>query len=386
MTREEIVDNAIKLSNSNKAILLEFSTGSGKTKTALSIMNNLGGKWLVAVAETAHKQTWKDEIRKHNLTELLKDIEFTCYASLHKYNKKIYKGFVGDEIHNCLSQKRLDAIKAVKCSSYVLLSATIEKKEKDLLERYIGSIKRFKFSLTDAIDAQILPKPKINLISIELDNISVNQELIITKGSKTKFSEISCKIQDRWTYLKAYKDVKLIIKCTEQEKYDYLCSQIDYYQKIYYGNGLEASKNRWLQYASQRKRFISEIKTRHVKKLIDGYKERFICFSGSIEQCNKLGGKSVIHSKIKDPQKIIDKFNNKQINQLYVVDMLREGVNLVEANAIIVQLDSKSRSAIQMVGRSLRHSNPVIHIFFVKNTQDEIYLKNSLEEFGDYVV
>ena len=84
--------------------------------------------------------------------------------------------------------------------------------------------------------------------------------------------------------------------------------------------------------------------------------------------------------------KIIDKFNQKKINQLFVVDMLREGMNLVEANAIIVQLDSKNRSAVQMLGRALRHDKPVIHIFYYKDTQDEIYLMNSLKEFSEFVV
>ena len=66
--------------------------------------------------------------------------------------------------------------------------------------------------------------------------------------------------------------------------------------------------------------------------------------------------------------------------------MLREGVNLVDTNAIIVQLDSKSRSCTQMLGRSLRKKEPIIHIFYYKNTQDEIYMNNSLEEFKEYVV
>ena len=36
--------------------------------------------------------------------------------------------------------------------------------------------------------------------------------------------------------------------------------------------------------------------------------------------------------------------------------------------------------------RSLRKKEPIIHIFYYKNTQDEIYMNNSLEEFKEYVV
>ena len=66
--------------------------------------------------------------------------------------------------------------------------------------------------------------------------------------------------------------------------------------------------------------------------------------------------------------------------------MLREGVNLVDADGIIIQLNSKSRSAVQILGRSLRKQFPVIHIFYYKDTIDEIYLKNSLPEFENFVV
>jgi superfamily II DNA or RNA helicase len=388
MTRDELSETALNVFPTVKNILLSFATGVGKTKISLDMYNSVGGECLIAVNEIAHIDNWKKDIVKHNYQHLLKNIKFTCYASLHKYISKEYNIVILDEVHNCQSNKRLSALKNIKFNKSILLTATIVKKELDSLERAIGSIYNFKYSLTDAVESEILPKPKISLIELTLDNLNKNQSIVIKRGLEPARVSISCDYNDNWKkILSINKNVNLTILCTELEKYSYLCSQIDYYQLEYYKANDIFIKNRWMQYASQRKRFISEIKTAHVKKLIDSYNGRFICFAGSIAQCNQLGGrKNIVHSKIKDPLKIINNFNDKKINQLFVVEMLREGMNLVDANVIIVQLDSKNRSAVQRIGRSLRHKNPVIHIFYYKNTQDEIYLKNSLEEFSEFVV
>jgi len=388
MTRDELSKAALDIFPTVKNILLSFATGVGKTKISLDMYNTVKGKCLIAVNETAHIDNWKKDIIKHGYDHLLPNIKFTCYASLHKYMGIECDVMILDESHNAQSCKRINALKHIKSSKVILLTATITKKELLNLEQAIGPIHNFRYSLNDAVDSKILPKPKINLIELELDNIHSDQTIVINRGKDVDRKEIICNFKDNWKkFLFMYKNVNLNINCTELEKYSYLCSQIDYYQLEYYKTNDTFTKNRWMQYASQRKRFISEIKTAHVKKLIDSYNGRFICFAGSIAQCNQLGGKgNIVHSKIKDPLKIINKFNDKKINSLYVVDMLREGMNLVEANVIIVQLDSKNRSAVQRIGRSLRHKNPVIHIFYYKNTQDEIYLKNSLEEFSEFVV
>lgn len=352
MTREELSNTALDIFADNKNILLEFATGTGKTKIALEMYNSVGGICLIAVNETAHIDNWKKDIIKHGYQSLLDKITFTCYASLHKYIRSDINVLILDESHNCQSIKRLDALRQIKFNKSILLTATITKREKINLEKSIGKIHEFKYSLAEAVNSDILPKPKIHLIELELDNSNYNVEVVINRGKEADRVVIYCNYNDNWKkFLSMYKNVNLHIKCTELQKYSYLCSQIDYYQIEFYKNNDPITKNRWMQYASQRKRFISEIKTNHVKKLVSNYNGRFICFAGSIAQCNELGGKgNIVHSKIKDPSKIIGKFNDKKINQLFVVDMLREGMNLVEANVIVVQLDSKNRSAVQMVG------------------------------------
>ena len=386
-TRDELTLKAIDIARNVKNLAILLPTGIGKTLISVKIVNELKGKWLVVIAERAHKKNWIDDINKHGFGYLLDHITFTCYASLKKYKSSSYDGVIYDESHRMLAPTYIEAIKTINTNKNLLLTATMSPKEVDLISKTIGPITSFKYSLSNAIDADILPVPKIHLVGLELNNIDNNCSFTITKGKSGLRINKDCNFNERWNVLKSLNDVNLTVRCTELEKYLYLCSQIDYYQLQYYKIGTLNLKNKWLQNAMQRKRFIADLKTNHVKEVIKNYQDRFICFAGSIKQCNELGGvKNIVHSKVSKPQQIIDDFNDRKINQLFVVDMLREGMNLVDTNVIIVQLDSKSRSCLQMCGRGLRKKEPVIHIFYYKNTQDEIYMNNSLEEFKEYVV
>ena len=391
MNRENLTLEAIEIARKCKNLAILLPTGMGKTRISLEILRDtsdlFNNKWLVVVAERAHIKNWIDDAIKHKFNDILQNITFVCYASLKKYKSTSWDGVIYDESHRMSAPTYINVIKTINTKKNLLLTATMSPKEVDFISNTIGPITSFKYSLSDAIESDILPTPKIHLVPLELDNTNNNQIINITKGNSNLRVKKECNFNDRWNYLKSLNDVNLTVRCTELEKYSYLCSQIDYYQLQYYKINQEVFKNKWLQMAMQRKRFIAGLKTNHVKEVIKNYQDRFICFAGSIKQCNELGGvKNIVHSKINKPQQIIDDFNDRKINQLFVVDMLKEGMNLVEANAIIVQLDSKSRSCLQMLGRTLRKKEPVIHIFYYKNTQDEIYMNNSLEEFKEYVV
>ena len=90
--------------------------------------------------------------------------------------------------------------------------------------------------------------------------------------------------------------------------------KIDYWKELYFRNRQVWQKFKWLNYGSQRKRFLAEIKTSYALEVIHKLqrdKKRFICFAGSIKQAEILGSKdSTIHSKCKNTQNIIDNFNN----------------------------------------------------------------------------
>ena len=136
---------------------------------------------------------------------------------------------------------------------------------------------------------------------------------------------------------------------------------------------------------------MAEIKTPYALEIASKLRrenKRYICFTGSIKQSEIIGIKNnIVHSKKKGNQDIINSFNNKEINSLYATGMLTEGINLANIEVgIIVQLDSKIRSLIQKLGRSLRAINPIQYILYIKNTRDEEYLNEVIQGLEKYII
>ena len=80
--------------------------------------------------------------------------------------------------------------------------------------------------------------------------------------------------------------------------------------------------------------------------------------------------------------------NNLEIDELFAVGMLQEGVTLSSLDeCLIIQLDGNERGFIQKAGRTMRTVNPVIHIIVIDGTQDDNYLKNVIENIEEkYIV
>lgn len=388
MTRGELQLAAVELIKHNNRLALQWCTGLGKSKTAIMIMNELGKyhskyKVLLVVAETAHKDNWKKEFIKWGLQNYI-DITIECYASLKNYRNTEWDLIIFDEAHHLGSELRLDTLTDIKADNVLLLSATLPDQIIQILSIIYGKFMLSKVSLKQAISWGILPKPKIYLIPLTLDSTIPNCIISEEWGRSNKRIIIHCSLKDRWVYLKnkiAYPNVTLLIQCTQQQKYDYLTEQFEYWRMRFFNTRNEAVKNKWLQAGSKRKRFLGESKTDIVKILLDNIKnKRYICFCSSIEQAEELGGNRAIHSKRTDSSNIIKQFDNKEINSLFAVGMLQEGQNLQDIEAgVITQLDGQERVFIQKFGRSLRAEDPIQFIFYYKNTRDEEYLNKALE-------
>ena len=71
----------------------------------------------------------------------------------------------------------------------------------------------------------------------------------------------------------------------------------------------------------------------------------------------------------------LERFNNHEINALFVVGKLIEGQNLKDIDCgIITQLGGTSRITVQEVGRVLRSPNPVIYIPVFDGTKDDSFM------------
>jgi superfamily II DNA or RNA helicase len=295
-----------------------------------------------------------------------------------------------DEAHHCFSDKRMAALEEVKDNLYpnahiYLLSATLSSGKQDMIEGIFGKFKTSTVTLKDAIEGDILPDPKIYVVAMELDNSKRHQEIQIGNDPKAPV----VKWEDRAKYI--YKNIPCIIQCTEFQKNIYLSQSVDYWNERYQRSHSEFMRVKAANYGSQRKRFLGELKTGVIRQLIERLprNNRFVCFCASVAQANALDYVNTISSKrpAKSNQLIIDRFNSREIDHIYAVGMITEGMNLTDIQTgIIVQLDGKERLFIQKFGRSLRAEDPVTFIFYYKNTQDENYLKGALENIDSKFV
>ena len=370
-------------------VILKWATGCGKSKMVIDLINHqcrtlsYPTKVLFVVAERAHINNWQDEFDKWHLDINKVATDVCCYASLKKYKDFHYDIVVLDEGHHCFSEKRMAALEELKENLYpdayvYLLSATLSSGKQDMIEDIFGKFKTSTVTLKDAIEEDILPDPKVYVIGMELDNVKKHQEIKIGNDPKAPV----VKWEDRAKYI--YKNTPCIIQCTEFQKNLFLTQSVDYWNERYHRSHSEFQRVKAANYGSQRKRFLGELKTGVIRKLIERLPKnnRFVCFCASVDQANNLDYVNTISSKrpAKSNQLIIDKFNNKEINHIYAVGMITEGMNLTDIQTgIIVQLDGKERLFIQKFGRSLRAEDPVTFIFYYKSTQDEKYLKGALE-------
>ena len=71
----------------------------------------------------------------------------------------------------------------------------------------------------------------------------------------------------------------------------------------------------------------------------------------------------------------LSKFNNHEINSLFVVGKLIEGQNLKDIDCgIIGQLGGTERISVQQIGRIIRSANPVVYIPVFDGTKDDSFL------------
>ena len=398
--KQKLQEREFALLKDEHRVILKWATGCGKSKMAIDLINyNVDplklGKFrcniLFVVAERAHIKNWESEWSKWKL-RVNRNIHVrrVCYNSLHKVCNENWDTIVLDEAHHAFTDKRMAALEEIKKNlnpgaHIYLLSATLSSGKQDMIESIFGKFKTSTVTLKDAIESDILPDPKVYVVSMELDNTKRHQEIKIGNDPKAPV----VKWEDRAKYI--YKNIPCIIQCTEFQKNMYLSQSVDYWNERYQRSHSEFMRVKAANYGSQRKMFLGELKTGVIRSLIERLpkRNRFVCFCASVAQANALDYVNTISSKrpAKTNQIIIDKFNNKEINHIYAVGMITEGMNLTDIQVgIIVQLDGKERLFLQKFGRALRAEDPVTFIFYYKNTQDENYLKGALDNIDSKFV
>ena len=398
MTREDIQEKALQLSLENPYMVLQYPTGLGKTYTMIKMIErvlnqNSSYDCLILEEEISVIDNIKKEFEKFGKDYLLDRCNIICYKSLKKI-EKYYPIIVLDEAHHAFSELRLDWFSNAMIPKYMyLLSATLETGQIKQFEKVVcAEFLVHRITLKKAIEWGILPTPKIGIFPLKLNEKDINCYYEYKRGEEELQKEVILQREvDKWKYIKnknLYPNIHLIIYCTEKQKYDQLCYEAEMAKARWEKNKNERTKNYWLYTELCIKRFLSEIKTPYLDEFLqdvidDG--NRFVAFFGSVAQAEELAqkhGGNLIAAKVgqKESHDLIEKFNNKEIDNLYCCKMINEGVTLTDLEiGIIAQLDGKSGSFVQRAGRTLRGDTPFIYIFYYLDTKDTEYLEGALK-------
>lgn len=382
MTRDEVLENILNIKNSN--ILCELPTSFGKTKIALSLLKerlplttNLS--ILIVIPRLVLIENWKDEFKKWNMENYLNNVEFVTYVSFPKKAGN-WDLVIFDEVHH-LSARCRESLEFFNIKNNFLLSATVGRDMKKELLYYFKDLYIYKVSTKKAIEAEILPDPKVFLIPLNLDNRKPCCQII--KNNKMKDS-IIINYKEKWNYLKV-KNKKIIINCTQRQYYNDMTASITWCKRRLYN---ETFKNLFLRKSGERLKWLSDQKTSFVKDLLNNYLKgtRTLTFCNSINQTEVLG-KYCINSKNKNSEDNLNSFNKHRINHITACNMLNEGINLNDCRVgIYASLNSSERMIKQKLGRLLRHPDPIIIIPYFINTRDRELIDKMLEDYNPDLV
>lgn len=371
INRQKIQDYSILLSRDFDHVLLSWATGVGKSLAAIKIIQDTinresekgdWNRWYIVCAEKQHITNWEDEFKKHGYSKLLElgYVEIFCYQSLHKYKDK-QANLILDEAHG-VTDLRLDILKTIKAQKIISLSATVEPSRRSQLEE-LRPLHQYNISIDKAIEAGILPEPKI--IKVEFN---LAPALRVTYDNYTTRIE-----QEEQFILEAREKLELAVAKKNQEL------------QATYDRIIKAKDIILLKLRVGRKNLLANAKTTTVQRLVNSLraeKKRLMVFTGSSYQCSKIGGQNRVLSDFSSKENLlkIERFNKGELDLLVALKMLRQGTNLTNVDGgIIVQLDSKPLSFIQMMGRIFRSTKPELFVFVAKDTVDEKYWNRCTE-------
>lgn len=362
-TKDDICNVALEAIRKYKYSGAAISMGVGKTKLCLEhfqlVVNkyqrteNRMAKALVVAPIKKIIESWKNESEKWNMNHLIDNVDFSTYRSLTKQNLD-YDVIYLDECHSLkLSHDPwLSQFKGI----IIGVTGTPPKWKTSIKAKMINKYCpiRFTYLTDDAIDDKLLNDYTITVHMLELSKIK-NHKVEV----KNKKGEV---IKSWYT--------------SEFENYNYWTERVE-----------NASNSRELQIMSiLRMNAMKTYSTKEVyaKKLLHEASDKCILFANERKQADRLCSYSY-HSDNKDSESNMEKFESGVITKLSCVHQLSQGANIKGLKkSIIMHAYGNNRTSAQRIGRMLR-LNPDdtahIDVLCFKNTVDENWVKEALEEF-----
>ena len=337
MDRNEFYNIAVKYLESSKRLICQWATGTGKSQVALRFVNTHPGiHSLIVVPEADNIKNWRNEFKKFSISD--DNVDIICYASLHKYKNTEWDLLVLDEMPHMDTDKRKEILNTVKSQFVLALGAVITFDERQSLESVYGPFVKSEISIEQAIKMNILPIPIVNIVHLKFDE------------------------QRRYWVNGKY--------INQKQHYDIIHKKVE--------NAVNKHNETKSAFFRKKMFTLGDAKTAKAKEICQMLQKkgkRFLCFCSSIQQTVDIGGELSFTSLTPTSKKLLDKFNSKEINSLYVVGKLIEGQNLVDIDCgIIVQLGGTDRITVQEIGRILRSENPVVYVLVFDDTKDDGFL------------
>lgn len=345
MTRDELQATAARRLYQDKRLICQWATGTGKTKVALNFLREHPCSALILVPEKDNIKNWNAEFDKFGVSML--GVEIACYASIHKYEGTSWGALILDEAPHADTELKEYFFSTIKAEHVLALGAYLRDEEKDTLKRIYGDFTIWTINMKASINAGFIPCPSVRVIHMDLDN----------------------------------KDRRYQSKCgyvTAMELYANINQQVSDAVAMYNSKATDWAKINMQRLGAERKRVLGRLKEDSVARVCDALRQkgrRFLCFCSTIDSAKKLGGELAYTSETPKSQKILERFNNHEIDQLYVVGKLIEGQNLNDIECgILGSIGASNRITIQSIGRIMRSDNPIIYVPVIDNTKDESFL------------
>lgn len=355
MTRDELQGTAAHVLAKNHRLICMWATGVGKTNVALKFIKaNLWMKTLIFVPEKDNISNWEKEFEKFKVP--MNKVTVACYASMHKYQNTKWDFCVFDEAPHADTPLKRELLATIKADWVLALGAVLTTDEIDALEYTYGEFYKSRISLDKAIEKGWIPQPTVKVCHMSLDDTHLNQ----------------------WYRGRVY---------TAAGLYKMFCDKVDAAVQQFNDNPTKFTERKMHSAGIERKRFLGEQKEEVIKRLctdLENKNKRFLCFCSSIKQAERIGGKHAYTSKTPKSAKLLERFNNHEINSLFVVAKLIEGQNLNDIECgIIGQIGGTERITVQALGRILRAENPMIYIPIFDGTKDDSFLYTLTNNVSD---
>lgn len=343
--KTRLQQRAADLLSQHKRLITRWATGCGKSNIVMRFLTDHPGSCLIVVPETNNIDNWRYEFRKWNVPD--DNVEVTCYASIEKYVGTQWHLITFDEAPHVNTQKKIDAMTFIEGDHVLALGAILSEDEEKALRHVYGDFFNTEITLDYAIRNELLPEPEIYVIHLQLDN-------------ETRNIKYSGKMVTQWD---KYQAIHANVK-----------KAADKYALTH--NPFWAQRMNTL--GNERKKFLGMLKTDAARVIctnLEKKNRRYLCFCSSIEQTQILGGDHSFTSHTPASLNILNRFNDHDVDSLFVVGKLIEGQNLKDIDAgVLIQLGGKDRITVQSMGRILRSERPRIYVLCFDNTKDEDYL------------